>query len=168
MVIFTPNTVIRSTEINSNFADSIDLGKHTNNYTFMAYVNTAFNTTAGAWATLRCNAEVYDTNSNYDTTNYAYTAPVSGIYNFSVTALFFSQPGTPVLIGLGKNWTSGDETYRLGEIPNCGGNTTISGSTDVKLVAGDVVKPLQYAQGTLAVGTTARLARFSGHFVGIA
>lgn len=167
MIIFTPNTVIRSTEVNSNFADGVDIGKHTNNYKFLAYANGSFNTTPNNWAKVQCNAELYDTNNNYDNINYKYTVPITGYYHFDLTALFFGQNGTPVLIGIGRNWSSGNETYRLMEIPNCGGNTTLSGSLDINLTAGDTITPLLYAQATLAVGGNVTYTRFNGHFISL-
>jgi hypothetical protein len=84
MVIFTPNTVIRSTEINANFADSIDSSKHINPYMFSAYksANTAVND--GAYSDVVFNTERFDTNNNYDNSTGIYTVPITGYYQFNI------------------------------------------------------------------------------------
>lgn len=39
----------------------------------------------GTWTTIAFNTEVYDTNSNYNTSTYAFTPTVAGYYNFNAT-----------------------------------------------------------------------------------
>lgn len=127
-----------------------------NPYKFQAYPTSNQTIGANAWTKANYQAEVFDTNSNFDTGTGRYTAPVSGFYQFNMTALFQSQPGTAILIGLGKNWSSGNETFRLMENPNCTGNDTLSGSALMQLTAGDTVCGLLYAASgnTLLSGLT--------------
>lgn len=165
MIIFTPNTVIRSTEVNSNFDDSVDLSKHTNPYKFHAYNTTTQIPSGATWTKMAMGTEVYDTNNNFASN--VYTAPVSGFYHFGVRCLFFSQNGTPVLIAIGKNWTSGAPLVRLGEIPNCGGNTTLCGSVDIQLSAGDTVCALAYTNGSSQLGNAYEYNGFWGHFISL-
>lgn len=126
--------------------DKSNLTTDSNPYKFQAYPTSNQTIGAGAWTKANYQAEVFDTNNNFDTTTARYTAPVSGFYLFNITALFQSQPGTPILIGIGKNWVSG-EGFRLCENPNCTGNDTLSGSILLQLTAGDTVCGLLYAQG---------------------
>lgn len=102
MIIFTPNTVIRSTEINSNFdglADGTEINdgainqlKIYNPYKFHAYRNGNVTMSAGK---INLNAELFDTNGNFDTvTNYRYNVPVTGYYWISFSVINNVNAGT--------------------------------------------------------------------------
>lgn len=85
MIIFTPNTVIKSADINSNF-DNLDKGLIHNPYKFGAYRSTS----QGGGTIIFAN-EYFDTNDNYNTSTGIYTCPVTGYYQFNATT---SQPVT--------------------------------------------------------------------------
>lgn len=105
MYIFTPNTLIKSSEVNANFAESVDVTKQINPYKFHAQRTGALTLTALAFTVFPFNSEVYDTNNDFDSsTNYRYTAPVAGYYLFS--ARVNSEFGyTRQIIALTKNGT---------------------------------------------------------------
>jgi len=47
---------------------------------FIAYMSAATPIADSTWTKLRFNSELYDTNSNFDTTNYRFTPTVAGFY----------------------------------------------------------------------------------------
>jgi hypothetical protein len=47
---------------------------------FSAYPSSTQTVTQSTWTKLACNTEEFDTNSNYDTTNYRFTPTVAGYY----------------------------------------------------------------------------------------
>lgn len=134
---------------------------------FSAYPAANQTTVATTWTKINNATEEWDTGSNYNAGTSVFTAPTTGYYWFSVSCIFNTQPGTAVLIGLGKNWVSGSETKRLGEIPNCTGNTTLCGSIEMYLTAGDTIVALYYSATatTLLAGTI--YGRFQGRFLGV-
>jgi hypothetical protein len=82
MIIFTPNTVIKSADINLNFDTAADIRNWSNPYKFSAYRGTNQSITINTVTKINFATERFDTNNNYDsTTNYTYTAPVTGYYN---------------------------------------------------------------------------------------
>lgn len=153
MNTFTPKTLIESAKINENFegladgtmieSGAITPAKITNPYKFLAYLGSNQTTVATTFTKLNMNTEVYDTNSNYSTSTYGYTAPVTGYYTFTARALLQSQAGVPFLISLSKDGTN--EYHRLAEIPNTTGNITIGGTVDLYLTAGEVIYPMYYS-----------------------
>jgi len=52
---------------------------------FSAYASSSTSMTATAWTKIQFNTEEYDTNSNYDTSNYRFTPTVAGYYFLSGT-----------------------------------------------------------------------------------
>jgi hypothetical protein len=139
-------------------------GKFSNPYKFSAYLGSNQTTVAATFTKLNYNTESYDTNSNYDTTTYGYTAPINGFYRFTLTAILQNQAGLPFLISLGKNSTS--EFVRLVEVPNTTGNITLSGSVDLQLNAGDVIYPLYYStSASKTILASNQYCRFSGFLI---
>ena len=106
MVIFTPNTVIRSTEVNSNF-DDLDKGLIHNPYKFHAFRSGNQTISSGTWSTVNLDAEVFDTNSNFDTSTYKYTVPITGYYQLNGQTFSSSANGFYSIIAIVKNATSG-------------------------------------------------------------
>lgn len=84
-------------------ADKSVLTVDSNPYKFSAYRSTAWNTTNGG-GKVPFNAEEFDTNNNFDsTTNYRYTAPVSGYYQFNACVGFDPGDGAGHITYLWKN-----------------------------------------------------------------
>jgi len=161
MIIFTPNTVIKSTEVNSNFSEAIDSTAHTNNYKFSARRSTAQTPNGAA---IVFNTELFDTNSNYDITNGRYTAPVTGYYQINTWCMFgvTAAPQDPEIV-LRKNATATAIGYaHFVNMYNGGSNGVVTISTLVQLTAGDYI----YVTGAnLAVATAAHENGFNGYFV---
>jgi len=60
----------------------------TNAPTFSAYASSAVSLTANVSTKMAMNVEEWDTNSNYDTTNYRFTPTVAGYYQFNGTVQY--------------------------------------------------------------------------------
>lgn len=166
MYIFSPNTLIKSSEINANYTESLDVSKQVNPYKFSAYMGSTQSTVASTWTKLQMNTEEYDTNSNYSTSTYGYTAPVTGYYFFTVMAEIFSQAGLPFLVGFSKDGTT--EYLRGQEIPNTTGNITLSATHLIKLTAAEILYPMYYSSSAskiLQSGTV--VSKFSGILVAV-
>ena len=52
---------------------------------FVATPSAGQTLSSGTWTTIAFNTEAYDTNSNYNTSTYAFTPTVTGYYNFNAT-----------------------------------------------------------------------------------
>lgn len=84
--------------------------KWTNPYKFSAYRNAAYTPTSGSAIKMPYDAEAFDSNSNFDsTTNYRYTAPVSGFYQFNATTSWNTTTATRTFLSLMKN---GSEVHK--------------------------------------------------------
>lgn len=165
MIVFTPNTVILSADINANFSAALLDTNHINNYRFSAYLGSTQVTVNNTWTKLNFDTETYDSNSNYDTTNYRYTAPVTGYYQFTVNATLQNQAANVFLIGISKDGTN--EFRRLGQNPNCTGDISLRGTADVPLTAGEYVYAIYYnSNGTKNIYSSAIYSQFSGKYIG--
>lgn len=135
-----------------------------NPYMFSAYMAGAQTTVATTWTKLQMNTKRFDTNSNYNTTTYGYTVPVSGYYQFGVLALLLSQVGLPFLVGFSKDGTT--EYSRGSEIPNTTGNITLPGNLFEFFNAGDIIYPMYYSgTGAKSLNNVSTQSYFYGYFV---
>lgn len=165
MYIFTPNTIVKSSEMNANFASALDITNHVNPYYFYATLASNQTTVATTWTKLNMTSEVTDPNGDYDSTNAYYEIPITGLYSFTITSLMLSQAGAPFLIAIGLD-SATVEYRRLCEIPNTTGNITITGTVEQYLDAGGRIYPLYYsthASKTLLAG--AQYTRFHGRLI---
>jgi len=84
---------------------------------FSAYINgSAQSISATTWTKVNMNAEDFDTNSNYDTTNYRFTPTIAGYYQ--ITGIVFFNVGasaTSASVAIYKNGSiyKGAATYSL-------------------------------------------------------
>ena len=76
---------------------------------FNAYLNATQNVTASTFTKVQLNAELFDTNNNFDsTTNYRFTPTVAGYYFFQGSCILQQTSGTAgiALIAIYKNGTN--------------------------------------------------------------
>lgn len=89
------------------------------------------------------NQTLYDVNNNYNVSNYAFTAPISGYYIFFWNLYFYNytpSAGGPFDVFLQKNGTYITRTS-VGAQPSSGANPeTMSAQTMLQLSTGDYVK----------------------------
>jgi len=166
MIIFSPNTIIKAADVNANFTESTAIASQVNPYKFSAYMGSTQSTVATTFTKLQMNTEEYDTNSNYNNATYAYTAPVTGYYIFTVMAQLLAQAGVVFIVSLSKDGTT--EIVRGQEIPNTTGNITLSATHIVKMTSGEVIYPMYYSQSagkTLNSGIV--VSKFSGILVSV-
>lgn len=163
MIIFTPNTVIKSADVNLNFTDSLDITKQNNPYKFYAYRSTAW--TAGS-GLIGLNAELYDTNNNFDsTTNYRYDVPVTGYYQISFGAGCAVTAGTGYYCHVTKNGSTVLNSSRtISAYTNPGGWFHGTGAGLLYLVAGDYIQ-LYFSGNSQAGNYGASLTFMSGYLV---
>ena len=89
--IYQPSTPDGTLRIGVGNADSpTEVGRFnsngyvpTNAPAFSAYPSAVQTLSSGTWTTIAFNTEVYDTNSNFNTSTYAFTPTVAGYYNFT-------------------------------------------------------------------------------------
>lgn len=129
---------------------------------FRAYRNSAQNTSGGSYAKINFDSENFDTGNNFDSsTNYRFTAPVAGFYQFS-GAVNLPTGGTTILIlTLYKN---GVEVSRGNQIANTA-TTNSNGAvvTDLlQLSSSDYVEAYVYCNGTVAITTGSVYTYMSG------
>lgn len=140
-----------SSIVNANIADSrirtgtnyvpstsvVDIRSITNPYKWYAY-KTAAQLTVSAPVKVSFQAELFDTNGNFDsTTNYRYTAPVAGFYWVHCSA-YIGSSTTIAYCDLYKNGSR----YRPGDAQSSSssGDIIISNAGLIQLAAGDYVE----------------------------
>lgn len=143
--------------------DKSNLTTDSNPYKFHVRRTTAANTGNAAFAKLQCATELYDTNSNYDAvTNFRYTAPVDGFYNF------FARVSTnaalaDIILSLYKN---GAEILRGNDQRGASSVKGVSVAGDLQLTATDYVEAYVYGSATTALDVSqAYFNYFGGHLI---
>ena len=106
-------------------------GVPVNGPAFSAYPSSAQTLSSGTFTKIQFNAELFDTSSNYNTTNYRFTPTVAGYYSVFARVAANTSP-TSIICSIYKN---GSETYRGDQTASTsnGGVYTLmylNGSTD--------------------------------------
>lgn len=143
-------------------ADSVDPAAWTNPYVFRAYTGGGQTIPANVFTKLNLNAENYDNNNNFNTATYSYTAPVTGIYNFS--GRWYNTTGTLVDMIIALYINNAEATR--GSWQSATSYRGVVMAVDIKLNAGDVVDMRGYAgAGTGIIGGGSINNYLSGHLV---
>lgn len=141
-----------------------------NPYKFSAYASANQSLPNATSTKVTLDTELYDTNSNYDpTTNYRYTAPVSGFYSFRGSCGVSNiNPGVVVayLYKNGAAVKTGNLSYGTGG--NDVGSVVVG---DIQLVSGDYIELYAYqssggAKNTQTAGATGSIS-LAGHLISI-
>jgi len=134
-----------------------------NPYKFRVRRTAAQNTSAGTFVKVNFDTEDYDTNSNFDsTTNYRYTAPVSGFYQINGYVNLAASGGNFVLPAIYKNGA----VYQRGDQINSTGACGVSYCDLIQLTAGDYIELFIFASNTVALDIGAgQQAYFSGYLM---
>lgn len=132
-----------------------------NPYKFSAYLTVATNTINGDLI-IPFNAEVYDTNSNFDiTTNKGrYTVPVNGYYQFNAVIAHNGNIRTVIML-----FVNGSSTIRGNDLVGSGGNLTVVVSALLYLTAGQYVEVNIYTPSATALNVGSALCAFQGFLV---
>lgn len=129
---------VTDTYLNTGAVTQTKLGTNVvgNGPAFVAYMSAATPIADATWTKLRFNTELYDTNSNFDTTNYRFTPTVAGFYqvNFNwrnsapMTATFaISRLYKNGSVALTAGWQSASSNYASPVMSNI---IYLNGSTD--------------------------------------
>jgi hypothetical protein len=154
---------------------SVTMPKISNPYKFKVYRNGDQSVTTGTWTAVQLNAEEFDTNSNFDTTTYKYTVPVTGYYFLNGAIYLPAADGIYTIVCLYKNnvSTAVDGT-RLSEARDSSPNATslnkyISTTYFGLLTAGDRVSMTAYLDDTTSpiVGGGSSGTTLSGFLVSV-
>jgi hypothetical protein len=131
-----------------------------NPYKFSAYRSTALTVTTSF---ITFDAEVFDTNSNYDTSTGKYTAPIAGFYQFNVAVM--ANMASTVHASL-ELWINNVQAIRLYEYTaGASTNWTFAGSQLVQLAANDYVQIKVAFSSSTGVFTGQPYTWFSGYLV---
>lgn len=135
------------------------LATDSNPYKFRVRRNAAQNTGNGAFARISFDTEIYDTNNNFDSsTNYRYTAPVTGFYWFG--GGFAVNAGVSHIVAI---FVDGSE-YRRGDANPTSGAVNVSDI--ISLNASQYVELHAYGGSATAMDVTnAAVSPYFGGFL---
>ena len=137
---------------------------------FKAYLSNNPELTKGVNNTVPYNAEEYDTQSNFSTSTYRFTAPVAGKYLFTVNLNVYGLEDTArFTIALLINSSSTRNLYNFANLPTGNtGDTNFSGSDILNLAAGNTVevRVVTDGSGTFYMSQSTTYNSFSGHLLG--
>jgi len=158
MIIFTPNTVIKSADVNLNFTEALKTSNHVNPYKFHAYRNAAWTATSGL-SKVDFDAEVFDTNNNF--ASGTYTVPLTGFYQFNATVTLAGNT-TRIFVSIYKNAGATELARNDTNISNAVALAfSCNVSCYVKLTAGETVDVRQ-ASANVAGAVAPHFTYFSG------
>ena len=134
-------------------------------------VNWSSNQSASSSGNIRINFDqiIFDIGSNVS--NGAFTAPVSGIYQFNLSQRFDGVNGGYIIIGFDDDATTKNtsplwyNSYRINGSPPSN-YFTLQSSLTWQLTAGDVVAPWYFRSTAESYTLAATGSQFSGHLVG--
>lgn len=133
-----------------------DIGEYIGSYPQNPYKFSAWRSTAltpnGAYIIF--NTELFDTNSNYDTSNGKYTVPVTGYYQINawVTYNVTAAPQDPSIM-LKKNNATDIGYAHYVNMYNGASNGSVCISTLVSLTAGDYIQVQGVTNGAMIVSS---------------
>jgi hypothetical protein len=166
MFIFTPNTLIKSSEVNDNFESAILTVNHSNPYKFSVYRTASYTTIASTWTKFPFNLEAFDTNGDFNTTNNQYTVPVSGYYFISsrvnlefasLRAIVSIWTSAGVELMRGTDWNTGTASQNL--VPIVSGILYLS--------AGTIIESRYYINSATLGTWTQMSTYFMGHLMSV-
>lgn len=176
MIIFTPNTVIKSTEINSNFAElkdgtgidngAITMPKISNPYMFRAYRSGAWNLGSNAEAIVVLDAITSDPNNNFDTSTGKYTVPIDGYYFFTCQMNGDTKSGSGIYTSIMRNGATvarGDGGVPVGYTGTF--PTSCNAQCLLYCSAGDLIHMISYGGASHAGNTGATITYLQGFLV---
>lgn len=137
-----------------------------NPYKFSAYRNAAANTGNNTFAKISFDTELFDSNSNFDTSNGRYTVAVTGFYQFNASFSCTTGSSEILIITLFKNGSEFDRGQRL--VHTTAGTAQLIYSNLIQLSAGDYVEIYSYASGgarAMEVGANTPHPVFTGFLV---
>ena len=139
-----------------------------NPYKFFAYVSADYAATIGN-QTVHCNAKLYDTGNNFNTSTYTFTALVAGFYRFDGVASVIETGAGNSYVDIRQ--TSGATTnqfYGDSYATSAAGTFILSVGVDLQLAVGDTVTLNTFTgsgQTVNGYSSNAYFSRFSGRLI---
>jgi hypothetical protein len=137
---------------------------------FKAYISANVELSKSTNLTVPYNIEEYDTQGNYNTSTYKFTAPVAGKYLFTVNFNAYSLTDTAYLrVMLMLNASTVRTLFLMQNLPTGNtGDVNVSGADILNLAAGNTVEVRVYTDGSGVFGMSQNLDwnSFSGHLLG--
>jgi len=137
---------------------------------FKAYLTSNPTLTKSSWNILPYTGEDYDTQGNFSTSTYKFTAPVAGKYLFTANLNIYGLDDTAQLTAaFVLNSSSYLYIYNFANLPTGNtGDTNISGSNIFNLSAGNTVDFRVYTDGSGSFFASGGITygSFSGHLLG--
>ena len=133
---------------------------------FRAYLGSNQTVSENTWTKLQMNTESFDTNSNYDISNFRFTPTVAGYYQASVSVRNLSSSAISYCFaGIHKNGIS----WQQGAAPSYLSNYAVGGCTTLVYLNGtsDYIEAYAFIQsgGTNTIETNSTQSTFSGVLV---
>ena len=132
---------------------------------FRAYMNAGQTFTTSTVTVGAFNTEVWDSNSNYDTSTYRFTPTVAGYYHFTVQ-IFCGVSSGRVMVGFRKNGSSDTETFHIGS--NLSGGVDYQSDALIQLNgSSDYVEAVFYQEqgSNVTCNNNIALTNFAGHLL---
>jgi len=134
-----------------------------NPYKFSAFKTAAQTTVSGVATKLVFDSKNFDTGSNFDnTTNYRFTAPIAGFYQFNASYGVSGSNGYTVIYFYKNNATISSGTQLYISTAN---EIRVSHSTLLQLSANDYIEVFYYVDGVKTLDTGTTVTNFSGYLV---
>lgn len=138
---------------------------------FHAYISGTNPTRGAGWTVVPYNAEVFDNNGDFNTSNSRFVAPVTGRYQFNTNVSAYnidtSQNATQLVIALMRNGSEIVRLYQSGQYTSTNSDRNRSGAAVISMAANDYVEVRVYSADTswqLSAGTVWN--SFSGFLIG--
>lgn len=107
LTIAAPNTnsdrTLTLPDASGTILTTATAGVPVNGPAFSAYLGSTQTISSSVWTKAQFNTEFFDTNSNYDTTNYRFTPTVAGYYAVNYCLAFTTGAATGLYAGIYKN-----------------------------------------------------------------
>ena len=148
-------------------AGNLYASKFYNPYKFGYYLSTAQNSING-FVKVNLNVKEYDTSNNFDnTTNFRFTAPIAGFYQFNWAVGMSSAAAAVWQACLYKGLSGGSSSiYKYGSLINLSSSYQQSVGTGlVQLAVGDFVELWIYASAVIALGPSQPGTFLEGYLV---
>ena len=151
---------------------SVTVGKLTNPYKFCAYRSAAGPTVpAATWTTIVLDAEEFDTNSDFNTANGRFVAPLDGYYQIDAQVALASAGFTSGANAIGAIYKNGSSIIQSASTVGSGSTTAqprFNMSRLFKLTAGDYLEIKAYiSEGGRTISNGINANYMSGHLVSL-
>lgn len=169
-----PRTTIRSEDISSGSIslsggslaiDSSGRVTTPSQPSFGTYLSSTYTLPSSAWSQPPFDTTRWNTGNHYNTSNYSFTAPISGKYLFTAQVQFTSATNIYYYLGFKINGSFYHYLYGFNDA-RAGDDNTHGGSQIINLSANDVVTFFAYDSNGGNIGAGTLRSYWTGHLLG--